>query len=145
MKFIAKAFNELTPSQIYEILKARAQIFVVEQEINYLDMDDVDYNCRHCFLDEKGKVIAYLRAFYEKDDISTVHIGRVLSLQHNIGLGRKLLEYSIPDIKKSLKCKTVRLNSQKQAVGFYEKFGFKTVSDEFVIEDIVHLTMELEL
>ena len=145
MRFVAKDFKELTASEVYEILKARAEIFVVEQGINYQDMDDIDYKSRHCFLEENGKTVAYLTAFYEDENKDVVHIGRVLSLQHNIGLGRLLMEYSMTDIKKHFKCSRIRLNSQKQAVGFYEKIGFKTVSLEFLIEDIVHLTMELDL
>ena len=56
MRFIAKTFDELTTKELYEILKARAEIFVVEQNIKYVDMDDVDYKSFHCFLENDGKV-----------------------------------------------------------------------------------------
>lgn len=145
MEFTAKSFNELTKLELYAILKARAQIFVVEQKMNCQDMDDVDFNSQHMFLEENGKIIAYLRAFSKKGDSDTVKIGRVLTLKHGIGLGRELLEKSIPEIKESFKCKKIVLNSQKSAVGFYEKFGFKVTSDEFLEEGVIHLAMELNI
>ena len=143
MGFKAKEFDELTTTELYEILKARAEIFVAEQKIIYVDMDDIDYRWRHFFLENDGKVIAYLSAFYE--DESTVHIGRVLSLKHGTGLGKEVLEKAIDDIKRNMKCAGIRLNSQSYAVGFYEKSGFKTVSEEFLIENIPHYTMEFAL
>ena len=60
MKLTVKKFQELTTTELYEILKARAEIFIMEQEINYQDMDDIDYKSLHCFFTEDKKVIAYL-------------------------------------------------------------------------------------
>ena len=80
MNLIAKQFNVLTTIEVYEILKARSEIFIMEQNICYQDMDDIDYDSLHCFFVEDNKVIAYLRAFYEKDNI--VKLGRVLTLKH---------------------------------------------------------------
>lgn len=145
MEFVAKNFNELTTTELYEIFKSRADIFVIEQKIIYNDMDDVDYRSRHCFLEDGNRVIAYLRAFYKDDDESVVKIGRVLTLEHGKGFGRELMIKSIEDIKENLKCKKIYLDSQKHAIGFYEKFGFKVVSDEFLEEGIVHVAMELEV
>lgn len=143
MKFEARFFNELSVMELYEILKARAEIFVTEQKIIYNDMDDIDYDSLHCFICEKNKVLAYLRAFY-KDDANTVKIGRVLTLKHGKGLGRQLMEAALPEIRKRMDCKRLYLESQKHAIGFYERFGFETVSDEFLEEGIVHVAMELE-
>lgn len=144
MEFITKFFDELTTSQIYEILKARAEVFVAEQKIIYNDMDDIDYRSLHCFIAEKNRVIAYLRAFYTEDE-NIVKIGRVLTLERKQGMGRALLEAAIPDIKRKMKCNKIYLESQKHAVGFYTKFGFETVSGEFLEEGIVHVAMELNL
>ncbi len=143
MEFSAKYFEELSLSQLYEILKSRMEVFMLEQEIHCLDMDDVDYRSRHCFLEEGGRVVGYLRAFYQEADPSVVHLGRVLTLRHGQGLGRKLMERSLEDIRKNLPCRAIRLDSQKHAVGFYEKYGFCVVSGEFFEEGIPHVTMEL--
>ena len=65
MNLISKKFNELSNTEIYEILKARLEIFILEQNIHYQDIDDIDYKSLHCFFMENNKVIAYLRAFYQ--------------------------------------------------------------------------------
>ena len=105
MNFKVKAFYELTATELYEILKARAEIFIVEQDINYQDMDDIDYKSVHFFLEEDNKVLAYLRAFYHNDDKTVVKLGRVLTIQHGNGLGRILMEKSLTLIKEKLECK----------------------------------------
>ena len=145
MKLTVKKFQELTTTELYEILKARAEIFIMEQEINYQDMDNIDYKSLHCFFKEDKKVIAYLRAFYQENDGDIVRIGRVLTLQHGNGTGRDLLEQSLKAIKENMKCKKIVMDAQKYAVGFYEKFGFKTISDDFYEEGILHVVMELDV
>lgn len=141
MKLTVKTFQELTTTELYEILKARAEIFIMEQQ----DMDDIDYKSLHCFFTEDKKVIAYLRAFYQENDGDIVRIGRVLTLQHGNGTGRNLLEQSLKAIKENMKCKKIVMDAQKYAVGFYEKFGFKTISDDFYEEGTLHVVMELDV
>lgn len=143
MKLIVKTFEELDTHELYEILKARAQIFLLEQGIVCQDMDDEDYNSLHCFFMEEGKVTAYLRAFYKDENM--VKFGRVLTMKHGNGTGRELMNQSLKVIKKKMNCKKITVNAQKHAVGFYEKFGFKVTSDEFLEEQVVHLKMDLEL
>lgn len=145
LKFVVKVFDELTTTELYEILKARAEIFIVEQHINCQDMDDMDYKSLHCFLWEENRVAAYLRAYFPDDSIEKVRAGRVLTSQHGRGLGKKLLEESIPVIKNKLKCKTICIDAQTHAIGFYEKFGFKVTSEEFWEEGILHVAMELDV
>ena len=143
MNLIAKYFNELTTTELYEILKARSEIFIMEQNILYQDMDDVDYESLHCFFVEDNKVVAYLRAFYNEDNV--VKLGRVLTLKHGNGIGKDLLEQSLIAIKEKMKCKKICMDAQKYAVGFYEKFGFKVTSEDFLEEGVVHNTMELKI
>lgn len=143
MNLIAKKFEELDIAELYEILKARTEIFIMEQNIHYQDMDNVDYKSLHCFFMEENKVIAYLRAFYQEDNNDIVRIGRVLTLRHGNEIGRELMEKSIVAIKEKMKCKKISMDAQKHAVGFYEKFGFQVVSDDFLEEGVVHVVMEL--
>ena len=142
MNFIAKNFNELSTAELYEILKARSQIFILEQNMHCQDMDGVDYNARHFYIEKDGEILAYLRAFYTDD--STVRIGRVLSITHGIGMGTEIMRKAIADIKQNMKCKKICLDSQKHALGFYEKSGFKTVSGEFLEEGVIHVAMQLD-
>lgn len=141
----AKTFDELSNTEVYEILKARSEIFIMEQNIHYQDMDDVDYKSLHCFFKENSSVIAYLRAFYQKESTDVVKIGRVLTLQHGNGTGTDLLRQSLKAIEEKMKCKEIVMDAQKHAVGFYEKFGFCITSEEFLEEGIVHVTMRLKL
>lgn len=143
MDFFAKRFDELDTKELYEILKARSEIFVMEQNIHYQDMDDVDYKSLHCFLAEDGKVCAYLRAFYADETYGIVKVGRVFTLRHGNGTGRELMNNSIQAIKQKMNCKKILMDAQKHAVGFYKKFGFREVSDDFLEEGIVHVRMEL--
>lgn len=145
MNLIAKKFNELTAYELYEILKSRAEIFIMEQNIHYQDMDNIDYNSLHCFFMEDNRVSAYLRAFYQEDNKDVVRIGRVLTLKHGNGIGKDLMVQSIEAIKSKMKCKKIIMDAQKYAIGFYEKFGFITTSDDFLEEGIVHVVMELKI
>lgn len=145
MHLEAKWFNELTSKELYEILKSRAEIFIKEQQINYQDMDDIDYKALHCYFIQENRVVAYLRAFYIDEANKIVKVGRVLTLHHGKGLGRKILEESINAIRDKMKAKTISMNAQKHAIGFYEKLGFTVTSEEFLEEGVIHVKMELNL
>ena len=142
MQLIAKTFDELNTVELYEVLRARAEIFALEQGICYQDMDGIDYESLHCFFTTGTKVTAYLRAFYTDDSQETVRIGRVLTINHGMGNGRVLMKQSLPVIKERMHCQKIILDAQKHAVGFYEKCGFEIVSDEFLEAGIPHVVME---
>lgn len=141
MNFYVKKFSELSLKELYEIIKSRSEVFLLEQNIVCQDLDDVDYESLHCFFSDGKRVEAYLRAFCSGEDVAT--IGRVLTLEHGKGLGSELMRRSIPEIKKLFGCKKISVHAQKQAIGFYEKMGFSIVSDEFLEEGVVHVTMEM--
>ncbi len=142
MELIAKYFSELSAAEIYEILKSRAEIFLLEQKILCQDMDNADYNSLHCFFTEKGRVTAYLRAF--STDAENVKIGRVLTLSHGRGTGKELMEKSLAVIKDKMNPQKVTVDAQEQAIGFYKKSGFKVISDVFMEEGVPHAEMELK-
>lgn len=145
MNFTVKSFDELKTAELYEILKSRSEVFLLEQNIVCQDMDDVDYESHHFFIKEGERVAAYLRAYYTDKENKTMKIGRVLTLSHGNGMGRSLMYNTITEIKHRFDCKMIIVNAQKQAEGFYKKCGFKTVSDEFMEEGIPHVKMELEI
>ena len=145
MKFVVKEFSELSLEELYEILKARSQIFILEKNMHCLDMDGMDPMAKHFFLEEDGSVLAYLRAFYADDSKMTVKIGRVLSITHGVGLGAALMQKASADIKENMKCKRIGVDSQKSAVGFYEKMGIKPISGEFLEAGVIHIKMPWEV
>lgn len=145
MKLISKFFSELSSAELYEILKSRAEIFVYEQGIKYVDEDDIDYDSLHCFFTENGRITAYLRAYPDKNDCGTVKLGRVLSLEHGKGTGSELVKQSIEAVKEKMTCKKIHIDAQKHAENFYLKLGFVTTSNEYLEEGIIHVDMELYL
>ncbi len=145
MKFVVKKFCELTNAELYEILRVRSEIFIVEQAMRCQDMDGKDYESQHFYIEEDGKILAYLRAFYTDNSKTTVRIGRVLTVKHGEGLGADIMRKAISYINNYMHCEKICLNSQKQAIGFYEKLGFKTVSGEFLEEGVIHVAMQLEV
>lgn len=143
MNFIAKRFSELSLVELYEILKSRSEIFLLEQNIICQDLDDIDYKSLHCFFFDGKRVTSYLRGFNSAED--TVTIGRVLTLEHGKGLGSELMKRSLEQLKSFFNCKKICVYAQKQAVDFYKKMGFHTISDEYLKEGIVHITMEMDV
>ena len=141
MKLVSKFFEELTTTELYEILKARAAIFVVEQECVYQDLDDKDYKSLHVFYEKEGKVIGYLRSFEKEKDV--IQMGRVLTIEHGKGLGGKLLKVGIEEIKTKQNPKKIFIEAQCYATGYYAREGFKVCSEEFLEDGIPHVEMEL--
>lgn len=141
MKLQIEFFDALTTRELYEIVRARTEIFLLEQHIICQDFDRVDYEALHCFLEEDGKVLAYLRAFRVGE--GAAKIGRVLSITHGMGHGTKLMVEALPYIREKLSADKVIVHAQKTAQGFYEKLGFKVTSDDYLEEGIPHVTMEL--
>ena len=143
MKLQVKFFKELTTRELYEIVRSRTEIFLLEQHIICQDFDGVDYDALHCFLEEDGKVLAYLRAFTVGE--GTAKVGRVLSITHNMGHGTKLMTEAFPYIQEKLGCDRIVVHAQKTAQGFYEKLGFIVTSPDYLEEGIPHVTMELPI
>ncbi len=143
MEFVAKFFDELSNREVYEILKARAAVFIKEQGINYLDEDDVDYKSLHCFFWKDEKVVGYLRAFFDERHEGFVNIGRVLTIERGQGVGKELMERGIEVIREKMGCERLRMDAQKHAAPFYEKLGFSITSEEYLEEGVVHVDMEM--
>ena len=145
MELKSKYFNELSTTELYEILKARSEIFVIEQKCIYQDLDDIDYKSIHIFYQQDKKVMAYLRIFPKEENWNIVQIGRVLSIEHGKGLGGKILKEGIKFIKEKINSKKIYIEAQCYAIGFYKREGFKVCSEEFLEDGIPHVKMELEL
>ena len=143
MNFVSKTFDELSTSELYEILKARVNVFVVEQNCPYPELDDMDYDSLHIFSEENGIIQAYLRAYLKEEGV--VRMGRVLTLERGRGYGGELLKKGMEEIKKYFTPKRIYIEAQSYAVGFYRREGFVICSDEFFEDGIAHVQMELSL
>ena len=144
METVVKHFNELTIDELYEILKARAEVFIVEQNCAYQDLDDLDKEAYHVYLREGGKIVAYLRVIDKDKRLDEVSLGRVITLKRRCGYGTKVMESGIKVARGKFGAKKIKIGAQVQAKPFYERVGFRQISGEYMEEGIPHVYMILE-
>lgn len=143
MTFIIKHFNELSTRELYEILKTRQEIFIIEQDCTYMDIDDLDLDAIHVFsMNEEGRVTSCLRVFMRDAKTKTAQIGRVVTLTHGEGLGGALLQEGVNVALHHYQAEKIYLEAQTYAIGYYAKEGFQVVSGEFLEDGIPHVKME---
>ena len=142
MQTVVKNFDELTNYELYEILKLRSEIFVVEQNCVYLDLDGVDLNAYHVYLKDGDEIVAYLRVIDKGLRLEEVSLGRVISKYRRKGLGTKIMLEGIKVAKEKYGAKKIKIGAQAYAVPFYESVGFKVLPNGEYIEDgIPHVYM----
>lgn len=143
MNWKIKRFDELTGEELYEILRARAEVFVVEQNCVYQDLDKKDETAYHLWAEEAGEVCAYLRILPEGVSYAETSVGRVLTAAEHRGKGlsRALMQNALEFIEKGLKKREVRISAQAYLEKFYESFGFRPVSGVYLEDGIEHIEM----
>ena len=138
-----KPFADLSAADLYEILKARFNVFYLEQQIRYPDLDNVDYVATHCSLRRNGLVIAYARLFPDAEP-GVLRIGRMLTTERGQGFGRYLMNAIIAEAR-AQGATTLRLHAQTPAAPFYTHLGFQPIGSPFTEANIPHVCMELLL
>ena len=147
MKLFLKDFCQLDNSELYDILKLRCEIFIVEQNCIYQDLDDKDKLANHLFIKDNSEIIAYLRILHENIAYEDMAIGRVIVKKSHRGRGiakilmNKAINFIIKDMKKS----KIRLSGQAYLTEFYQSLGFKKVSDEYLEDGIKHFEFLYEV
>ena len=138
MNIYKKRFDELSPLELYNILKLRAEVFALEQEILYLDQDKIDFDCTHYFIQDDTGVYAYMRIIDKgvkyKNDYS---FGRfcVRKDRRGKGLGRILMMEAINDFERT----HIRISGQAYLKDFYITLGFRQTSEPYMEEGITHI------
>lgn len=145
MNFTIKRYDELTLDELYDIIKLRVDVFVVEQNCPYYELDGKDKMAYHVFCREEEKMIAYLRVLDRGISFETVSLGRVISLKRRCGLGTELLKTGIEVAKEKYNADKITIEAQTYAKKFYEGVGFVKISDEFMEDGIPHILMELKI
>lgn len=148
MEIIVKKFDELSAKEVYEIGKIRSEIFVVEQNCIYLDLDGNDYESYHVYmLDENKEIVSYCRVLKPGLTYQTAAIGRVITNKKYRGnnYARKLLEKAIQVVKEELKENEITIGAQSHLQNFYASLGFKPISDIYDEDGILHIDMNLKL
>ena len=144
MEIIIKKFNELSLEELYEILKIRVSVFVVEQKCPYQEIDDKDKQAYHIYIREDKQIKAYLRVLDKDVSFPEVSIGRVLTTERNKGYSNTLIKEGIKVAKEKYNADKIKIEAQVYAKKMYEKHGFKQISDEFLEDGIPHIIMLLE-
>ena len=126
-----KTFQELTTKELYEILRLRSKVFIVEQGGRYQDLDKIDYESIHIFyVDEKEEVAGCIRIFPKKDEKGTIQLGRLVVDKRNQGMGRNLMECAKKTAQERYGAEQLYLTGRKSALGFYLKCVYHEASPE---------------
>ena len=140
IKWNCKLYCDLSLNELYSILKIRQEVFIIEQNCNYLDADGYDVNSTHLFAYKNDKIIAYMRIIDSEEIPNHVIFGRILVKKEfrNIGLGKEIMKRGIAlfDPKQ-----TIFMSAQVYLKEFYQSFNFISIGDEYFEDDIPHIKM----
>lgn len=143
MNFTVKCFSELTTTELYDILQLRSEVFVVEQNCIYQDIDGKDQKALHIFGYKEGRLVAYTRVFDSGAYFEYPSIGRVVvkDSERKYGYGHELLKFTIQTIEEKYQKTTIKISAQTYLKKFYESHGFCKVGEEYLEDDIPHIAM----
>ena len=143
MEIRIKSYEELSKAELYQVLRERTAIFVVEQNCPYQEVDNKDQMALHVMGIESGELIAYARVFKAGDYDTEASIGRVLvgKSHRNRGLGQEIMKASLEAVKTQFKTDTVVVSAQRYLKKFYEDLGFKITGDPYLEDGIPHIKM----
>ncbi|WP_111669841.1 GNAT family N-acetyltransferase [Algoriphagus litoralis] len=138
-----KSFHELTVDELYQILKLRTAVFVVEQNCVFQDMDDKDQKCYHLMMFQDDLLVGYSRLVPAGLSYAEMAIGRVITASsvRGTGLGKKLMEFAIDYCQQLLGPGPIRIGAQTYALGFYASLGFVADGDTYDEDGIEHVEM----
>ena len=138
-----KSFEALTVHELYDILRLRSEIFVVEQNCPYPDLDDYDQKAVHLWAENEGEILAYCRIFDKGIKYKETSIGRVITTEkgRGKGLGRQLIKYALEVIENRLHQTEVRISAQDYLLRFYSDFGFVDTGKKYLEDNLPHTEM----
>jgi ElaA protein len=144
MNFITKKFQELNTTELYQILQLRSEVFVVEQDCVYQDLDFKDQKALHVFGVKNDKIVAYTRIFKAGDYFKNASIGRVVVQENErkFGYGHEVMKASIKTIKDFFKTDTITISAQVYLKKFYESHGFTQIGEGYLEDGIPHIRMD---
>lgn len=136
-----KPFHELTVDELYELMRARSEVFVVEQNCVYQDLDGDDQQSIHLWLTVAEKVVALARVCPAGTHMREISIGRVITTERGRGYGKQIMLHAIDAAIEHFDAKQIDIEAQEYARGFYEGVGFRQSSDSFMLDGIPHIRM----
>ncbi|ALJ05612.1 GNAT family acetyltransferase [Pseudalgibacter alginicilyticus] len=143
LKIEIKTFSELTKQELYNILQLRSEVFVVEQNSIYQDVDGKDQKALHILGFKNDKLIAYTRIFKPGDYFEKSSIGRVVVAKNNrqFNYGNEIMNASINAVKTIFKVDSIHISAQAYLKRFYNNLGFKEIGEEYLEDGIPHIAM----
>lgn len=143
MTWKLKRFDELTNSQLYNIVKKRINIFVVEQNCPYPELDDIDQASYHLFYEKESEIDAYCRIVPKGCKYREVSIGRVIVNKEyrRTGIGSMLMRKALDFVDKEMSETKIKIQAQDHLRNFYGGFGFKAISEVYLEDGIPHVDM----
>lgn len=141
-----KTFAELTVSDLYDLLKLRQDVFLIEQDCLYADLDGWDDRARHLLAcNGAGELVAYCRAFRSGIKYPGASIGRVITAEsyRGQGIGHEMIDRSVAFCREQEPKCAIRIVAQSHLKKFYGEHGFECVSEEFEEHGIPHVTLML--
>lgn len=143
MNIYVKTFNELTTSELYDLLQLRSEVFVVEQDCVYQDIDGKDQKALHVIGEKDNKIVAYTRVFDSGYYFDTPSIGRVVvkETERKFGYGHDIMKVSIETIEKEFSTSAITISAQTYLQKFYESHGFKQIGEGYLEDGIPHIKM----
>jgi ElaA protein len=139
-----KKFSDLTPYELYDALRLRSEVFVVEQNCVFLDQDNIDQQCFHLSGYEQERLVAYCRIVPPGISYKEASIGRVVtssSIRKN-GIGKELMLEAIEAISDLYGNVSIKIGAQLYLKKFYGLFGFEQISDVYLEDGIKHIYMQ---
>ncbi len=146
MNLTIKTFNKLNLKELYDALQLRADIFVVEQNCVYNDLDGNDHLAYHLFALEDEQLVGYARLLPQGTRFKHTSIGRlVVHKDYRFkGLARQIMNEAAQWIFDNWQSEVVQISAQKYLKAFYQSLGYAIISDEYLEDGIPHLKMELK-
>lgn len=143
LEITVKSFHELDIIELYKILRLRAEVFVVEQDCVYQDIDNKDQKAIHVIGYKNDEIVAYTRIFKSGDYFDMASIGRVVVSQpeRKYGYGHQIIKQSIASILEIFDTEKIKISAQKYLTKFYETHGFSQIGEEYLEDGIPHIAM----
>ena len=144
---VTKIFSELDKDELYQILRLRSEVFVVEQDCIYQDIDNKDQIAIHLLYKKGDEIIAYARIFKKGDYFENPSIGRVVVSKNKRGkdLGKEIMLESMKYIKNNIKAEKIELSAQMYLDTFYKDLGFYSKGEQYLEDGIPHQRMFFNL
>jgi len=143
LSFYYRSYNDLTKRELFDIYFLRQEVFIVEQNCVYQDIDQKDHYSYHLMAYDKEILVAYLRIVHPGISYDEPSIGRVLTKMgyRGRGIAKNIMQFAIQKVRDVYKHSNIRISAQEYLIPFYTSLNFETVGEVYLEDDIPHIEM----